>query len=71
MGILPPVLCGCRRCVLAQHIPGQPHSGDKGSPFTALEDSQQQEELLGAVTAYVKMVCILQGSETRVHQLVL
>lgn len=57
--------------MLAQHIPGQPHSGDKGSPFTALEDSQQQEEHLGAVTAYVKMVCILQGSETRVHQLVL
>lgn len=57
--------------VLAQNILGQPHSGHKEGPFTALDESQQQEELLGAVTAYVKTICILQGNETGVHPLVL
>lgn len=72
MGILPPVLWSCRGHVLAQDIPGQDtHSGEKGGPFTAVGESQQQEEPLGDVTAYIMMICILQGNETGVHPLVL
>lgn len=70
-GILSSVLRGCRRHVLAQDIPWQPHSGDEKGPFTALDESQQQEELLGAATASVKMICILQRNKTGVHPLVL
>jgi len=47
----------CQHNALTPNTPGHAHPTGQKCPFAAQKESQQQEEHLKAVTAYIRMIC--------------